>query len=309
MPGKPITSFTSTTHPVSSCILCKSERHPLYACSKFKALPHDKMISTLKSNGICMNCLGPGHFVKQYKSLHRYKKCQKPHHSLLHLEERDDSHSTLDPVSSDPTSNVPSTSTLDLPSHATTGLKSDSLLMTCRVLVSSLDSNCPPVETRAILDSASSASFISERLAQSLCLPRLHQSTKITGVACLSRKSPIRSITKFGVSATQSPRKTVEVTAVVVPRVTCNLPVHPDSRWNHLSDVKLAAPDFGRPGKIDILLGVEVFVDVLLHGQRIGPPNSPVAFETEFGWVLAGKTSLCSNGSCCYSSSCSLFWK
>ena len=167
--------------------------------------------------------------------------------------------------------------------------------MTCRVLVSSLDSNCPPVEARAILDCASSASFISERLAQSLCLPRLHQSTKITGVACLSSKSPIRSITKFGVSATQSPRKTVEVTAVVVPRVTCDLPVHPisfDSRWNHLSDVKLADPDFGRPGKIDILLGVEVFVDVLLHGRRIGPPNSPVAFETEFGWVLAGKTSL-----------------
>ena len=72
------------------------------------------------------------------------------------------------------------------------------------------------------------------------------------------------------------PRKTVEVTAVVVPRVTCDLPVHPisfDSRWNHLSDVKLADPDFGRPGKIDILLGVEVFVDVLLHGRRIGPPN------------------------------------
>ena len=245
-PGKPITSFTSTTHPVSSCILCKSERHPLYACSKFKALPHDKMISTLKSNGICMNCLGPGHFVKQCKSLHRCKKCQKPHHSLLHLEERDDSHSTLDPVSSDPSSNALSTDTLDLPSHATTGLKSDSLLMTCRVLVSSLDSNCPPVEARAILDCASSASFISERLAQSLCLPRLHQNTKITGVACLSSKSPIRSITKFGVSATQSPRKTVEVTAVVVPHVTCDLPVHPislDSRWNHLSDVKLADPD------------------------------------------------------------------
>ena len=43
-PGKPITSFTSTTHPVSSYIMCKSERHPLYACSKFKALPHDKTL-------------------------------------------------------------------------------------------------------------------------------------------------------------------------------------------------------------------------------------------------------------------------
>ena len=26
------------------------------------------------------------------------------------------------------------------------------------------------------------------------------------------------------------------------------------------------------------------------HGRRTGPPNSPVAFETKFGWVLAGRT-------------------
>ena len=35
---------------------------------------------------------------------------------------------------------------------------------------------------------------------------------------------------------------------------------------------------------IDILLGVDVFVAVLLHGRRTGPPGSPVAFETHFGW-------------------------
>ena len=28
----------------------------------------------------------------------------------------------------------------------------------------------------------------------------------------------------------------------------------------------------------------------LLHGQRVGVPEAPVAFETEFSWVLAGNT-------------------
>ena len=51
-----------------------------------------------------------------------------------------------------------------------------------------------------------------------------------------------------------------------------------------------AEPGFGRPGRIDVLLGVDVFVDVLLHGRRSGPPKSPIAFETLFGWVLAGST-------------------
>ena len=59
-------------------------------------------------------------------------------------------------------------------------------------------------------------------------------------------------------------------------------------------NLPLADPGFGRPGKIDLLLGVDIFVDVLCHGRRFGPPGSPVAFETHFGWVLAGSTHSCS---------------
>ena len=87
--------------------------------------------------------------------------------------------------------------------------------------------------------------------------------------------------------------KSLSVSAIVVPRVTCDLPVQPihfDSQWTHLKDLKLADPDFGRPGRIDILLGIDVYTDVLLHGRRSGPPGSPIAFETMFGWVLAGRT-------------------
>ena len=52
----------------------------------------------------------------------------------------------------------------------------------------------------------------------------------------------------------------------------------------------LADPDFGIPGKIhvDVLLGVDVVSSTLLNGRRHGPPGSPSAFETSFGWVLAG---------------------
>ena len=73
--------------------------------------------------------------------------------------------------------------------------------------------------------------------------------------------------------------------------MTCDLPLHPipfNLELNHLADIPLADPDFGRPGRIDILLGVDVFVDVLCQGRRIGAPGYPSAFETDFGWVLAG---------------------
>ena len=179
-------------------------------------------------------------------------------------------------------------------SNTAIGLKLNSLLMTCRILVSAPDGTS--VEARAVLDSASSASFISERLAQSLCLPRSNQNARISGIAGISHKSPIQSIATFNISAVRSSSKKIGVTAVIVPRVTCDLPLHPisfDLKWNHLSNLQLADPMFGQPGKIDILLGVDVFVNVLLHGRRFGPPGSPVAFETEFGWVLAGETESC----------------
>ena len=66
--------------------------------------------------------------------------------------------------------------------------------------------------------------------------------------------------------------------------------MHFSSKWGHLNDLHLADPSYGRPGRVDVLLGVDIYADVLLHGRRSGPPNTPVAFEMKFEWVLAGKT-------------------
>ena len=60
--------------------------------------------------------------------------------------------------------------------------------------------------------------------------------------------------------------------------------------WTHLSDLPLADPGFTQPGRIDVLLGADIYVDVLRHSRRDGPPNSPTAFETDLGWVLCGNT-------------------
>ena len=75
--GKPIAAFTATAgdSAANPCVMCKTEKHPLYACSKFKALPHEKMVSTLKAHNLCLNCLKSGHFMKQCKSLHRCRIC------------------------------------------------------------------------------------------------------------------------------------------------------------------------------------------------------------------------------------------
>ena len=116
-------------------------------------------------------------------------------------------------------------------------------------------------------------------------------SPECAGVAGLSHGTPSHPIVQFAVSPLQSPAQKSQVSAIVVSRVTCDLPVKPVTpqlTWTHLSDIPLADPDFGRPGRIDLLLGVDIFIESLLHGRWVGPPGSPTAFETKFGWVLAG---------------------
>ena len=162
--------------------------------------------------------------------------------------------------------------------------------MTCRVLVQSSDGST--MEARAILDSGSAASFVSERLAQGLHLSRSNQNVSISGVAGFVRNSS-HPITSFQVSSLQDPCKRFPVTAVIVSHVTSDLPLQPiplNQTWNHLSGLQLADPNFGSPGKIDLLLGVEILADAVLHGRRWGDPGSPVALETHFGWALAGST-------------------
>ena len=130
----------------------------------------------LRSKNHCLNCIRPGHFVKKFKSLHCCKVCQKPHHTLLHVDSKGDP--TAKP--SEPAASIPVT-----PANAamTLPITSNVLLMTCQITVET-----PHGETRAraLLDTGSSASFVSERLAQLLKLSRFSQNAKICSIAGLS---------------------------------------------------------------------------------------------------------------------------
>ena len=35
---------------------------------------------------------------------------------------------------------------------------------------------------------------------------------------------------------------------------------------------------------------MDIYIEILLHGWRTGPPGAPTVFETELGWVLSGSS-------------------
>ena len=232
-PGhRTLASYSASTEE-ANCVACKETKHPLYVCAKFRDLPLEQRNSLVRSKSLCMNCLKPGHFIKQCKSLQRCRKCQKTHHTLLHQDDKP------------PEDKPPPTSTVHSHTAQNSTKSQQALLMTSRVLV--VSPGGPTTQVRALLDSASSTSFISERLAQRLHLPPSHETLQIAGFGGLTHQSQTRSIASFNITSVWSKSQNIPVEAVVLPRVTCDLPLHPvpfHPEWNHLHNLRLADPGF-----------------------------------------------------------------
>ena len=142
----------------------------------------------MRTNGICIQVT-----LKTCRSSHQCSVCQEPHHTLLHIENTARLRLTWCRM---PLLLPPWPPQLQHP----IGIKSEMLLMTHRVRVEAPEGSTK--EARAMLDSGSSASFISEHLAQSLYLPRTSQNTRISGFVCNSTQP----VTSF-ISSTFSPEE------------------------------------------------------------------------------------------------------
>lgn len=76
----------------------------------------------------------------------------------------------------------------------------------------------------------------------------------------------------------------------VIPSITSDLPSISLGRrtWPHLQGIHLADPQFGTPRPIDVLVGADIWGQLLLNGRRVGSRNEPCAIKTHFGWVVFG---------------------
>lgn len=76
---------------------------------------------------------------------------------------------------------------------------------------------------------------------------------------------------------------------MVVDSITSRLP---DSRvdvsaLSHVRNLPMADDDFSEPGPIDLLLGVNLYSQILLF-HKITANNLPAALETTLGYIVMG---------------------
>ena len=292
--SKARTSYQVTTE--RKCVGCYEAAHPLYATGPFMALSRGKRLAKVRMHKLCMNCLREGHFASQCKSTRRCEECRGKHHTLLHYEKGKNKE-----IKSTPKTGKAEEKEM-VANHHTYGRHKGILLMTCQVVIRG--PNGFATQARALLDSGSEASFITERLAQQLHLSRRRQGPAITCLGGSMPQTPSKGLVSLQITDTSQAGKIHAVEALVLPKIASNTPSYPVSiqgNWKHLTGLSFADPEYGTPGAVDLLLGADVFSRVVLHGRRFGPAGSPSAFKTQFGWVLAGSIGSSMNGSgSCY---------
>ncbi|KAJ8980530.1 hypothetical protein NQ317_008327 [Molorchus minor] len=86
----------------------------------------------------------------------------------------------------------------------------------------------------------------------------------------------------------------VERTFLVLPEITSKIPnfTFGAEKLKIPSNLTLADPKFNISGKIDMLLGADIFFDLLCVGQvKIGP-GQPILQKSQLGWILSGPISI-----------------
>ncbi len=130
-------------------------------------MPHEKKLNVVRTNNLCFNCFPTGHSVMNCRNNNRCRKCQRPHHPLLHSKAKSEPQNNQPPLDGE-TSAFAVAPLVTSNTHP--GSSENALLMTFQVLVHSPDGS--HLRARCLIDSCSTTSFISMRLAKSLRLIR-----------------------------------------------------------------------------------------------------------------------------------------
>ncbi|XP_077282088.1 uncharacterized protein LOC143908338 [Temnothorax americanus] len=176
--------------------------------------------------------------------------------------------------------------------------RSNPIVLLSTVQAEALDAHGNPFPVRILLDSASQLNFISESCMQRGGFGRTKCHTVVLAVID-TKAAATRGRTSLVIQAKGRESTRTPVEATILPRISAPLPSSQVERraWKHLNGLRLADPQYHRPGPIDILIGAEIFASLLRDGRRVGKKGEPDAFNSVFDWVLVGSVSTQAPGS------------
>ena len=236
-----------------NCPLCPSESHIIRKCPKFLSMnPRDRS-AEIKKQRLCINCFSRSHLLPNCTSKFTCSQCSRKHHSLLYFDSN--SSDSLNPDSAPfvSNSNIQSTTVQTCFSTSSQGV----LLGTAMVQLCYLGLR---YDVRALIDSGSEGTFISERLFNRLKLPFSTTNAKISG---LNNSISATSCKQCSLLLGSSNDLAVQIptSALVVSQLSGNLPsnIIPKDVIEALPEIPLADPLFTSALKLIFYLAAMVF--------------------------------------------------
>lgn len=283
------------------CMFCKLENHTLYKCLKFKNCSDTEKRKFVQDNNLCFNCLGTRHTVINCNSI-GCKVCGKKHHTFLHgismLKKEYDTLKTSalasttetnDTVSQTEESTAESSVASAVTKHPTLATQSNYsqiLLATARVLL--VANTGVKMEARALLDPASQTTFITSDLCKRLKVNGYRKIINIQGISDSTANTNL--MVDLKIQSQLINNFNIEASCAVLDKITCPLPLSNINTHTLQipSDLKLADPKFYVSSKIDMLIGADIFFDLITPGLiRLGQ-NLPTLQNTYLGWIIGG---------------------
>lgn len=259
--------------PQHICPHCGAQ-HLLTFCDEFRRLSPYERRQVTQAKGLCFVCLKVGHRAEVCTSNRLCHLCDQRHNSMLHI-----------PANATSENEVRAYSSACIP--VTASNRRQVLLATAVVCVRDYGGSVHKL--KCLLDQGSEASFVSQETAQMLRLPRQTESVDIVGLSGTAAGRCKQSI-RIEISDQHGKEFKLNVRALIVPKVTtqgARANVESTYNWPHLRDITLADPDFLQSQTIDILLGSDVYGQLLLPGLR-KCSGYPTAQNTYLGWIVSG---------------------
>ncbi|UYV73009.1 hypothetical protein LAZ67_10001506 [Cordylochernes scorpioides] len=281
---------------IIKCTYCNSS-HKLGTCQEFAKLSLDDRIKFVRSKNLCINCLGVNHYANNCKITSTCKVCNRKHHTTLHhynYQRRQGPISTTEhQANTSEEQNQHQTVNHTVLSNNTSILETNIFLSTALIKV--FNSNNDELMCRALIDSGAQKSLITKTLADKLNITQEHTKVKISGFNS-TMQSQVNKIIKVKLSSIYDHFK-FETKALIVKDLSNKIPnfyTH-NPVWPHLNNLKLADPEFYIPRPIDIIIGADLYLDLVEPGLIKGPRDAPSAMNSKLGWIISGRSNMPNN--------------
>ncbi|XP_045511043.1 uncharacterized protein LOC123705961 [Colias croceus] len=144
-------------------------------------------------------------------------------------------------------------------------------------------------KVRALLDCGSQSSFITKSLQRRMSLRTCPmQALNVIGIGNNSSNTVYEScLTQI---KSLNSNYSVTLSCLVLNELTGRLPKTPvDIQALKIpNSLTLADPEFYKPAPIEVLIGADIFWDILNSEQLSLGPNNPKLQNSKFGWIIAG---------------------